>query len=570
MAAPAWLPAEHGWIIGCDYSGLPGDGADIRNPIGAAMAIRRGALEAAGGFDETLGRVGANAAGAEETEMLLRIRSLVPGARVLRTTGFAVDHAVPPGRRTVRYHLGRAFGEGRSKARLASAPHGDVSSESGHLAGAIPRSIAAGLLGPVRRDAAGPLRAALSAAVVAAAGLGFLTGRTGAAMPGANPAENRTGRPVTGSPDVSVVLCTDGRGPHLPQAIGALLSGAGGTPLELVIVDNSTSGDLHVRRDVAGAIGDDPRVRIVRAPVRGLSRARNVGIAAARGAIIAFTDDDTIVSPTWVSELAAGFRGPDGGDDPAIWCVTGRTTAYDVDTDVHRWFEEAISFDKGPVPRRWTLLGGRPAGGLRDDPAVSLPPLYPWPAGCFGSGNNMAFRASAFRRVGGFAEELGAGRATRGGEDLDMFRLIILSGGDIAYRPSAAARHHHRDSLPSLRGQMFGYGSGMAASLARCALDDPRHAAEIIRRVPSGLRQLVGMRTRGAAPDRETGSAARESTYPASLLRTELMGYLLGVPLLIAVRAADAAGAFGIGASGSPMATSPLPTFPIPTEEVRR
>lgn len=576
-SAPSWLPPEHGWILGCDYLGLPADGSEIRNPIGAAMAIRRDALEAAGGFDGRLGRVGSNTAGGEETEMLMRIRMASPGARVLRATGFAVDHAVPPIRRSLRYHLKRAFGEGRSKARLASARHADVSSESGHLGATIPRAIGSGMAAPFRGDVAGPLRAAASAAVVAAAGLGFLTGRTGAALPGANPGENRAATPVASlepdspaagavlsgrpTPEVSVVLCTDGRGPHLAEAILAVLDDGIGAPpasLELIVVDNSTDGDLHTRPRVADIAAADSRMRIVRAPVRGLSRARNVGIAAARGGIIAFTDDDTIVDPGWATTIAAGFRDGDGRDDPAIWCVTGRTMAHDLDTDVHRWFEEAISFDKGPTPMMWDSRGG--VADPSTDAAIR-PPLYPWPAGCFGSGNNMAFRASAFRRVGGFAEELGAGRVTRGGEDLDMFRLIILAGGKIAYRPSAAARHHHRDSLPALRGQMFGYGAGMAAALARCAWDDPRHAAHIIRGIPEGLRVLVDMRT-GADPNR--GARRPEApaggnpdparpTYPASLLRTELRGYLLGAPLLLAARAADAAGAFGFGKSGSPM-----------------
>lgn len=600
QAPPPWLPAEHGWILGCDYLGLPGDGSEIRNPIGAAMAIRRDALEAAGGFDGTLGRVGSNSAGGEETEMLMRIRASSPGARVLRATGFAVDHAVPPSRRSLRYHLKRAFGEGRSKARLASALHGDVSSESGHLAATVPRAIGSGIAAPARGDVTGPLRAAVSAAVVAAAGLGFLTGRTGAALPGANPLENRAAAvgapgsavagadvsgeisperaaPDVGNPDVSVVLCTDGRGPHLAEAILAVLDDGNGSPataLELVVVDNSTDGDLHARARISDIAAGDARMRIVRAPVRGLSRARNVGIAAARGGIIAFTDDDTIVDPGWAAEIAAGFRDGDGRDDPSIWCVTGRTTAHDLDTDVHRWFEEAISFDKGPIPMLWDERGGtaQPLSGGAEPSSGTLirPPLYPWPAGCFGSGNNMAFRSSAFRRVGGFAEELGAGRVTRGGEDLDMFRLIILAGGKIAYRPSAAARHHHRDSLAALRGQMFGYGAGMAAALARCAWDDPRHAARIIRGIPEGLRMLVDMRT-GAdrspseltpaehTPAEQTPAELNPADrtpehvgYPASLLRTELRGYLLGAPLLLAARAADAAGAFGIGASGSP------------------
>lgn len=581
IPAPGWLPPEHGWVFGCDYLGLPGDGKEIRNPIGAAMAIRRDALEGAGGFDGLLGRVGGNGAGGEETEMLLRIRALEPAARVIRDSGFAVNHVVPPNRRSVGYHLSRAFGEGRSKARLSSAPHGDVRAEGDHLAQIIPRAIARGLAAPLRGDFTGPLRSVLSAAVVAAAGLGFATGRTGAALPGANPSENRVSPLLPGgtpdgaagdAPDLSVVLCTDGRGPHLADAIRAVLeSCSAASPMspELVIVDNSSAGDLHVRDDVSGLVGADGRARIVRAPVRGLSRARNRGIAAARGPLIAFTDDDTIVDAEWLPEIVRGFRDGRGEDDPSIWCVTGRTTAFDLDTDVHRWFEEAISFDKGPVAHVWD---GR--GGVPDSEGAGLvrPPLYPWPAGCFGSGNNMAFRASAFRETGGFAEELGAGRATRGGEDLDMFRLVVLSGGKIAYRPGASARHHHRDSMPALRAQMFGYGSGMAAALTRCALDDPRHAASIIRNVPAGLLQLIEMRTRanGVTAESDAGGSPGATGYPASLLLTELRGYLLGVPLLLAARAADAAAAFGIRSGGRGAARGSGRRTPIDAPEVRR
>jgi len=33
---PQWFPDEFGWVVGCDYRGLPGDGEEIRNPIGAS------------------------------------------------------------------------------------------------------------------------------------------------------------------------------------------------------------------------------------------------------------------------------------------------------------------------------------------------------------------------------------------------------------------------------------------------------------------------------------------------------------------------------------------------------
>ncbi|WP_235738042.1 glycosyltransferase family 2 protein [Nocardioides alcanivorans] len=41
---PTWFPDEFGWVVGCDYTGLAPDGAEIRNPIGANMAVRRDVL----------------------------------------------------------------------------------------------------------------------------------------------------------------------------------------------------------------------------------------------------------------------------------------------------------------------------------------------------------------------------------------------------------------------------------------------------------------------------------------------------------------------------------------------
>ena len=69
---PGWFPAEFGWVVGCSYRGQPVQRAVVRNVIGANMSFRRSAVLAAGGFGEQLGRVGASAAGCEETELCLR------------------------------------------------------------------------------------------------------------------------------------------------------------------------------------------------------------------------------------------------------------------------------------------------------------------------------------------------------------------------------------------------------------------------------------------------------------------------------------------------------------------
>ncbi|UXA20213.1 glycosyltransferase family 2 protein [Mycobacterium sp. SMC-4] len=117
---PRWFPPEFGWVVGCDYRGLPSDGSAIRNPIGAAMAVRRQQLNQIGGFSTALGRTGTVPTGCEETMMGIELVRRDPRARIIRRTRFAVSHHVPRDRATLSYFVSRCFHEGRSKAVLAS------------------------------------------------------------------------------------------------------------------------------------------------------------------------------------------------------------------------------------------------------------------------------------------------------------------------------------------------------------------------------------------------------------------------------------------------------------------
>ncbi|MGU3499016.1 glycosyltransferase family 2 protein [Mycobacterium sp. C31M] len=116
--APHWFPEEFGWVVGCDYRGLPPCGAQIRNPIGAAMAARRTALVEIDGFSTELGRVGDLPAGCEETLMGVQLRAEYPDQQIIRHTAFRVEHHVPSERATLRYFTRRCYQEGRSKASL--------------------------------------------------------------------------------------------------------------------------------------------------------------------------------------------------------------------------------------------------------------------------------------------------------------------------------------------------------------------------------------------------------------------------------------------------------------------
>jgi len=219
-------------------------------------------------------------------------------------------------------------------------------------------------------------------------------------------------------------------------------------PLEILVVDNAPSTDA-TRALVAKAACDDPRIRYTAEPKPGLSVARNHGLANCRYDLVAFTDDDTSADPSWPAVLAAAFTA-----DPAVVCVTGLIASTSMTTSAERYFETRYANQSPFEARHFDLNTG-----------VSR--LYPYAAGVFGRGANFALRRSAVAAVGGFDPRLGAGSPGRGGEDLDMFLRVILTGGRIHYVPSALVWHRHRTDAKALSEQLYGYGHGLGAYVAK-------------------------------------------------------------------------------------------------------
>lgn len=101
---------------------------------------------------------------------------------------------------------------------------------------------------------------------------------------------------------ISVVISTHNRAALLPEVVEALAAQRGAPPFEIIIVDNaSTDGTPDVLRVLAAR---HPQLRPAREPRRGVSHGRNLGVALARGCIVAFTDDDVRVSPDWLATIA--------------------------------------------------------------------------------------------------------------------------------------------------------------------------------------------------------------------------------------------------------------------------
>jgi GT2 family glycosyltransferase len=159
---PGWFPDEFLWVLGCSYTGLPTARADVRNPIGANMSFLREAFAVAGGFDTAIGRLGADAAGCEETEFSIRARAALPGARVVLEPAAGCRHTVPADRLTRVYFRRRCRAEGRSKAlvaRLAGA-EAALATERTYVVRTLPRAVLRGLRDAVTGDLTGLARAA--------------------------------------------------------------------------------------------------------------------------------------------------------------------------------------------------------------------------------------------------------------------------------------------------------------------------------------------------------------------------------------------------------------------------
>jgi glycosyltransferase involved in cell wall biosynthesis len=144
---PDWFPREFDWVVGCTYQGLPTVRSTVRNLIGANMSFRRTSLDAIGGFDELLGRVGADGAGCEETELCIRLSQLDEGALIIFEPQARVQHEVPAERATFAYFKKRCRAEGGSKAlvsRLVGSEHA-LASERAYLTRTLPTGAVRGL-----------------------------------------------------------------------------------------------------------------------------------------------------------------------------------------------------------------------------------------------------------------------------------------------------------------------------------------------------------------------------------------------------------------------------------------
>ncbi|MBU9592033.1 glycosyltransferase family 2 protein [Burkholderia multivorans] len=200
-------------------------------------------------------------------------------------------------------------------------------------------------------------------------------------------------------PVVSVVVPTYRRPDLLERCLDALcVQVFDPTTYEIIVVDDDPAGSARPAVDACRArMTDVPAIRYLSAPdTQGPAGARNVGWRSARGALIAFTDDDTIPDPTWLRHGAAALLA-----EPSAAAAAGR-----------------IEVPLRPRPTDYE----RDAAGLAHAEFAT--------ANCF-------VRRAALERVGGFDERFT--RAWR--EDADLMFALREHAGPIVEVEDARIVH---------------------------------------------------------------------------------------------------------------------------------
>jgi GT2 family glycosyltransferase len=252
---------------------------------------------------------------------------------------------------------------------------------------------------------------------------------------------------------------------------------------EIIVVDDGST-------DATAMIAGHYDVRLIRIENRGLSNARNAGLAASTGEIVAYIDDDARPDPHWLTYLAATFLTTEHAG------IGGPNIAPPGDGLIADCVANAPG---GPVH----VL-------LTDQVAEHIP-------GC-----NMAFRKDRLKAIGGFDP-----RFRVAGDDVDICWRLQEEGWTLGFSPAALVWHHRRNSVRTYWKQQQGYGKAEALLEAKWPerFNAVGHVSWAGRLYGEGLTKALGAR-RGRIYHGNWGSAPFQSVYePAS-------GFFASLPLM--------------------------------------
>jgi hypothetical protein len=255
---------------------------------------------------------------------------------------------------------------------------------------------------------------------------------------------------------VSLAIATQRRPEGLAIAVRSMFrqTGVDLASLELVIVDNDRAPSAEPMAQRLAAEAPFP-VRYLHEPAAGVANARNAAMTAARGALIAFLDDDEEAAPGWLAALIETQRRY--GADAVFGPVRARAPAH---VQRHRQYLEQFFSREGPAE-------------------TGIIAHY------YGCGDSLIRRAALPHPTAPFS----ADRNRTGGEDDHLFGVMQRAGARFAWAHEALV---YEDPVPerlTLRYALeraFAYGQGPTFG---CATADPPDWVGVARFMAIGLVQ---------------------------------------------------------------------------------
>lgn len=241
---------------------------------------------------------------------------------------------------------------------------------------------------------------------------------------------------------ISLILCTYNRCPGLAKTLESVAASTlpDSVGWDVLVVDNNSKD--RTREVIEDFCRRYPgRFHYMFVPQQGRSHALNAGIQAARGDILAFTDDDVTVEPDWLENLTAPL-------DDNKWSGTAGKISLGIDFSPPRWLAIRGAFD---------LAGCLAQFNPGDNPAELTTAPF---------GANMAFRKSMFEKYGTFRTDLGhKGSSLICNEDTEFAERLMADGERLCYVPSAVVSHRvppERLTKGYFRAWWFAHGRSVA------------------------------------------------------------------------------------------------------------
>ena len=224
---------------------------------------------------------------------------------------------------------------------------------------------------------------------------------------------------------VSVIIPTKGTENFLCEAISSLLRIQ---ELKEIVVVSS--------KNIPNQFEHDRRVRVVIAPNASIVEARNLGIASTSGEIIAFTDDDCVVSNDWISSVLPLF------DDPTVAIVGGPGVTHPNDGQLAKCAGAALESIVGTYSSRSRYLPKQASVGDAGEQNLST---------C-----NLFLRRAAIERVGYFDGTIYPC------EENELIWRVKRRGYRVLYAPNCVVLHHRRPIILPFLYQIRAYARGRA------------------------------------------------------------------------------------------------------------